>query len=206
MDLIFLPMKTVLLLIIFPILTAQGQHEDSLNTHKNESGWLGFQADYTGFPSKKLSGIGIGMEYQLTKHFGVGYSFLIGRTDSSDRYLYCGGGQAAFLYFVNNFKPDKAGTYLMLIALALPESYQLYLPISESMRIAFFLSPYGFDFEKHRLTEKESYHISLEFGTRFQWLPAPWFQIAPQIGFKKFYDSKDNALSAGISCFFRAVK
>ncbi len=192
--------------ICIPVLSGYSQVGDSLQKGKYGEGWIGIQADHTGFPVKTLSGVGIGMEYQFYKHLGVSYSFLIGETDSNDRYLYCGGGQAVFLYMTNNFKPDKLVVYMMFLTLALPESYLLYLPINESMRVSFFLSPYGFDYEKHRLTRKESYHISIELGARFQWFITPWWQVAPQIGIKKFWDSGDNAFSGGLSCLFRVSK
>ncbi|GAB4403165.1 MAG: hypothetical protein OHK0053_27720 [Microscillaceae bacterium] len=185
------------LLHLLVISEAQGQEEGNFR--------LAFAPERGQYTDRAITSFGIEMEYFWSDNFSMAYRFALGR--NSDEVVFAQiptGTWLASYPFTAYFDTNNEGLlYAALLALVIPESFNIHFWVGEKLRLSPYLSPLGMYYEGARPERRSPFRAGYSTGLRVYIITGD-FNLCPYLGIRSLYQQGDGlgivgGISMGIS-------
>lgn len=168
---------------------------------------------------RSILGFGVISEYNHVKNFeavagGIMVELKIGDVLALNYRVYIGGGMQSRFFYVNTGITQAFGALIntspleeiAAVAFIIPESYSIYIPLSDETSIIPYIAPYGFEKKEfaRRTKKDDEIRLSSTIGCKFRTRIFGIGDFIPSIGAKYVYGRQALGFVAGFDFIINA--
>jgi hypothetical protein len=163
-------------------------------------------SEISNYNNGTLTSYGFSVEYFIHHNFSFNYQYTFGINQFKNTYIHYPGGVAGLVelfrtdsYYLYSTSGDDGWSYIMLLAIILPEGVSFHTYPRKWLELAPFVNPFSTDFN---IMDNKRSTITLSLGLKAHIKPTYNLSISPHFGIKHIYANGKVGTFMGISAGF----